>query len=119
MKLQDIVDKLDLRVQAGADFLDREAQGGYVSDMLSDVLKHASQGDVWVTVQIHLNIMAIAGMKELAGIIIVNGRQPDEETLDKANEEKIPVLGTEMNAYQVVGKLYQLGLYAQDENISR
>lgn len=119
MKLREIVEALDLRVQIGAVFLDREAKGGYVSDMLSDVLKHASEGDVWVTVQIHLNVMAIAGMKELAGIIIVNGRQPDEETLEKANEEKIPVLGTEMNASQVVGKLYQLGLNAQDENISR
>ncbi len=119
MKLTDIIKTLDLRVQAGADFLDREVQGGYVSDMLSDVLNHASQGDVWVTVQIHLNIMAIAGMKELAGIIIVNGRQPDEETLAKANEEKIPVLGTEMNAYQIVGQLYQLGVHAHDENVSR
>ena len=110
MKLTDIIEKLDLTIQTGADFLDREVKGGYVSDMLSDVLTNASQDDVWVTVQRHLNIIAIAGMKEIAAIIIVNGRQPDEETLDQANTEKLPVLGTDMKAFEVVGKLYQLGI---------
>lgn len=119
MKLTDIVEQLDLTVQTGANFLDREVRGGYVSDMLSDVLTHASKDDIWITVQIHLNIMAIAGMKELAAIIIVNSRQPDEETLRKANEEKLPVLGTDMNAFQVAGQLYQLGIRSQDKNVSR
>ena len=117
MKLTDIIDQLGLHVQAGAEYVDREVKGGYVSDMLSDVLKHASEGDVWVTLQIHLNVMAIAGMREIAAIIIVNDRQPDEETLEKATAEHIPVLGTHMNAYQVVGKLYQLGLRSQDEDL--
>ena len=117
MKLRDIIEKLDLSVQAGADFLDRDVKGGYVSDMLSDVLSHASKGDIWVTLQTHLNIMAIASMKEIASIIIVNGRHPDDETLNKANTEKIPVLGTGMSAFQVVGELYQLGIRAQNENI--
>ncbi len=119
MKLTEIIEKLDLTIQTGADFLDREVRGGYVSDMLSAVLTNASKDDIWVTLQIHLNIMAIASMKEIAAIIIVNGRQPDEETLSKAVTEKIPVLGTDMSAYQVVGKLYQLGIRAQDENVSR
>ncbi len=110
MKLRNIVEKLDLSIQSGSDFLDREVTGGYVSDMLSDVLAHASEDDIWVTLQIHLNIIAIASMKDISGIVIVNGRQPDEETLNKAYTEKIPVLGTDMSAFQVVGKLYQLGI---------
>ena len=111
MKLTDIIEKLDLTIQTGADFLDRDVRGGYVSDMLSDVLTHAEKDNVWVTVQRHLNIIAIAGMKEIAAIIIVNGRQPDEETLSQANTEKLPILGTEMKAFEVVGKLYQLGIH--------
>lgn len=110
MKLTELIEQLDLSVLAGADFLEREVGGGYVSDMLSDVLTNASQDDVWVTVQRHLNIIAIAGMKEIAAIIIVNDRQPDEETLSQANTEKLPVLGTDMKAFEVVGKLYQLGI---------
>jgi predicted transcriptional regulator len=85
--------------------------------MLSDVLTHASKDDVWVTVQRHLNIIAIAGMREIAAIIIVNGRQPDEETLSQANTEKLPVLGTDMKAFEVVGKLYQLGIRNENEDV--
>lgn len=119
MTLQTIVETLGLTVQTGAEFLDREVCGGYVSDMLSDVLAHASKGDVWITVQLHLNIIPIASMKEVAGIIIVNDRHPDEETLNKALAEKIPVLGTGMSAYQIVGKLYQMGITEQNADLSR
>jgi serine kinase of HPr protein (carbohydrate metabolism regulator) len=117
MKLTDIVNQLELNVTSGTDLLDREITGGYVSDILSDVLAHGASGDIWVTIQIHLNIIPIASMKEIAGIIIANGRQPDEETLKKADEENVPVLGTDMSAFQVVGKLYQLGIRGHDENV--
>jgi serine kinase of HPr protein (carbohydrate metabolism regulator) len=117
MKLHDIFKQLELNVKSGADLLEREVTGGYVSDILSDVLAHATSGDIWVTIQIHLNIIPIASMKEIAGIIIANGRQPDEETLKKAETENVPVLGTDMSAFQIVGKLYQLGIRAQDENV--
>lgn len=115
MKLLEIVNKLNLDVISGNELLDREVTGGYVSDMLSDVLTHSRKGTIWVTLQTHLNIIPVASMREVAGIIIVNGRQPDAETLKKAEKEKIPVLGTEMRAFQVVGKLYQLGIDGQDE----
>ena len=110
MKIIDIVKSLSLNVKSGDNLLDREVTGGYVSDLLSDVIAHAQKGDIWVTLQIHLNIIPVASMKELSGIIIVNGRQPDKETLQKAEEEMVPVLGTEMNAFNVVGKLYQAGI---------
>ena len=110
MKLFDIVQKLGLNVKSGNDLLDRDITYGYVSDMLSDVIAHAEEGSIWVTLQTHLNIIPVASMKAISGIIIVNDRQPDEETLKKAEEEKVPILGTDMKAFQVVGKLYQLGV---------
>ncbi len=115
MKLTEIIERLGLQIISGAEFVDREVKGGYVSDMLSDVLKNASEGDLLVTLQVHLNVIAIASMKEIVAIIIVNNRQPDQDTLDKAVTEQIPVLGTTMNAYQTVGKLYELGLHTQHE----
>lgn len=110
MKVFDIVNILHLKINAGSDSLQQEIKGGYVSDMLSDVLANAGEGNIWVTLQTHLNIIPVASMKGLAGIIIVNGRQPDDETLKKAEEEKIPILGTVMTAFQTVGKLYELGI---------
>jgi predicted transcriptional regulator len=117
MKLTDIVKTLELDIKAGHDLLDREVSGGYVSDILSSVLTHAEQGNIWVTYQRHLNIIPIAGAKEISGIILVSGRQVDKETLEKADEEKMPILGTSMDAFQVVGKLYRMGIRGIDENV--
>jgi predicted transcriptional regulator len=117
MKLTDIVKSLELEVYAGNRFLDREITGGYVSDILSSVLTHAQPGNIWITFQKHLNIVPIAGAKEISGIIIVSGRQVDRETLEKANEEKMPILGTSMDAFQVIGKLYCMGIKGINENV--
>jgi hypothetical protein len=110
MKLSEIATELRLAVRSGDDLLDREVTGGYVSDMLSDVIAHAERGYIWVTLQTHLNIVPVASMKEISAIIIVNGRQPEAVTLEKAAEERVPILGTEENAFLVVGKLYELGI---------
>ena len=110
MILRDIVEKLAFDVKAGEDLMDREVLGGYASDMLSDVLAHSRKGDLWVTLQTHINIIPVASMKELSGIIIVNGRVPDRDTLMKAEEEKVPVMVTDRNAFQVVGQLTEMGI---------
>ena len=115
MNLLEIIEKFQFEVKAGTEMLDREVTGGYVSDLLSDVIAHAEKGYIWITLQIHLNIIVVAAMKELSAIIIVNGRQPDHDTLNKAEQELIPILGTDMNAFQITGKLYQYGVGRKDE----
>jgi hypothetical protein len=117
MKISDIISKLNLHVKSGSTLLAREITGGYVSDMLSDVIAHARRGNIWITLQTHLNIIPVASMKEIAGIIIVNSRHPDEDTLKKAEEEEIPLLGSDLTAFEIVGKLYQLGISAKDEDL--
>jgi predicted transcriptional regulator len=117
MNLRDIAEALNLSIKSGADQLDREVTGGYVSDMLSDVLAHAQKGNLWVTLQTHLNIVPVASMREIAGIILVNGRHPEKDTLRKADEEKVPIMGTDLHAFQVVGTLFQLGVSKGNEDI--
>ena len=108
MKVREIVEELDLEVKAGASGLDNEVTGGYSSDLLSDVIANAEKDNIWITLQIHENIVGVAVLKELAGIIIVNGRKPEEETLRKAEEENIPIMVTELPAFEIVGRLYRL-----------
>ena len=108
MKLHEIVKKLDLEIKSNVYDLDREVHGGYASDLLSDVLANAKMGDVWVTLQIHQNIVGVAALNELTGIILVNGREPEKETLKKAEAENIPILGTDLPAFEIIGKLYGL-----------
>ncbi len=110
MKLKDLVREFGLEVKAGAGLLDRDVTGGYASDLLSDVLAHAFDGNVWVTLHIHQNIVAVAAHKGLAGIILVQGRQPEKDTVAKAAEEGIPVMVSALPAFELVGRLYKAGI---------
>ncbi|MBL7110367.1 MAG: serine kinase [Bacteroidales bacterium] len=110
MKIRDIVKILDLKVISGEKFLEREVTGGYAGDLLSDALANSKKGNIWVTLQIHQNIIAVASSKELSCIIIVTGRKPEKETLKKAQEEKIPVMISKLLTYEVVGRLYEIGI---------
>ncbi len=108
MTVNDIVRKLNLTVFGGDKGLNREIVGGYVSDLLSDVMGNASEGDVWVTLQTHKNVMAVASLKDVAAVILVKGLNPDEDMLEQSHEEDIPVLGTELKTFELAGKLYAL-----------
>ena len=110
MNLAEIVDKLQLTIKTGAGFLDKEIKRGYASDLMSDVMANANEGDLWVTLQIHQNIVAVAVMKSLGGIILINGREPEEDTVQKAEAEGLPILVSDMPAFELVGRLFTLGI---------
>ena len=110
MTLAEIVQNLELEVKAGSQCLSNEVRGGYASDLLSDVIANAREGDLWVTLQTHQNTVAVASMKGLAAIVLVNGRQPESETLAKAKEEDMPLLVSDLAAFELIGRLCQLGL---------
>ena len=110
MKLTELIQKLNLSVRSAKGNLEREVTGGYASDLLSDVLANSKEGNLWITLQIHQNIVGVASMKDLAGIILVNSREPESETLEKAEAEKLPIMVTEMPTFELVGRLYSLGI---------
>ena len=109
MKLKEIAEKLNLEVKVAVNNLEVEVSNGYVSDLLSDVLANSEENNLWITLQIHPNIVAIASMKGLSGIVIINGREPEEETVDKAKEKGIPIMVSRMTAFELSGRLYTLG----------
>jgi hypothetical protein len=106
MTLKDIAGELALEVLTAEDMLGVEVTNGYTSDLLSDVMANTKEGNLWITLQIHPNIVAVAKLKELCGIVIVNNRQPEEETIKKAEEEKMPLLQTPDSAFTISGKIY-------------
>jgi len=110
VKLTELIQKLNLSVRSAKTQLDCEVTGGYASDLLSDVLANSEEGNLWITLQIHQNIVGVASMKDLAGIILVNNREPEQDTLEKAEAERLPIMVTEMPTFELVGKLYSLGI---------
>ena len=110
MKLSDLAARLDLKVYKGLLSPERPVGGGYVSDLLSDVIGHGRKDDLWVTMQVHPNIIAVAVLKELAAIVLVNGREPAAETMEQAEKEGVILLGTRLSAFELVGRLYGMGV---------
>ena len=108
MNVKEIAEKLNLKVLSGAAGLSNEITGGYASDLLSDVMGNAKAGEVWITLQTHKNVMAIASLKDLAAVILVRDLQPEADMSAQSEEEGIPVLGTSEDAFALIGKLYQL-----------
>ena len=108
MTVSELVAKLGLKVLSGETGLDRQITGGYTSDLLSDVMGHANAGKIWITLQTHKNVMAIASLKELAAVVLVKGYQPEADMLAQSNIEEIPVLGTAEEAFEISGQIYKL-----------
>jgi predicted transcriptional regulator len=110
MIVSEVVAALGLTVAAGKAGLGREVRGGYASDLLSCVMAGAEPGDVWVTLQAHPNVVAVADLRDLACVVISEDATPDEETLGRAEERGIPMLISAEDTFTVVGRLTRLGV---------
>jgi hypothetical protein len=111
MTLQEIIKQLDLTLfTKEKDFSQIVPTSGYTSDLLSCVMAGAQHQAVWVTLQAHTNVVAVGALLELSAIIITEGATPDSDTIAKANNEGITLLGTHNRTFHVVGKLWDMGL---------
>ena len=112
MELLKLTKELNLDSLCGDSDSTTKVTGGYASDLMSDVIAKAKKGYIWVTNQKHMNIVAVASLLGLAGVIIAGGLKPDENTVKKAREENVPLFTTDQPAFNVVGMLYSLGVRA-------
>lgn len=107
MQLQAIVEILGLEPLAAPD-LGREVRGGYCSDLLSDVLAHAQPGDLWITHQRHLNVVAVGKLRGVAGIVFARGLRPSPDVITRAEAEGVNLLVTPAAAFEVAGRLHRV-----------
>ena len=111
MNLQIIIDQLQLTIlTTPRDFTNITPQGGYTSDLLSCVMAGAKVNNLWITLQAHLNIVAVAAMLDVAAVIITENAQPDEATLAKANEQGVILLSTSRLSYEICGTLWEMNI---------
>jgi hypothetical protein len=87
-----------------------EITQGYASDLLSDVLANAPAGGVLVTLQVHLNVIAVASHAGLKAVIFSCGRTPEEDVVERASEEGLALFVSPLDTFEIVGRLYELGL---------
>ncbi|NLA23611.1 MAG: serine kinase [Bacteroidales bacterium] len=109
MKISDLmnVDCLQLTALNEVAY-DGEFEGAYAGDLLSDVMGNAKSGQIWITMQTHKNVAAIAGLKDLSAVIIVGNLEAAQDMIEQCTEEDIPVFVTPLRTYEVSGVIYAL-----------
>lgn len=109
--LQTILNAIDLKVLTNPkNYAEIEIYSGYTSDLLSCVMTGAQPDGIWVTLIANINIVAVASLLEIPAIIITENAQPDAATIARANQEGIVLLSTPAGSFQIVGRLWQLGI---------
>jgi len=87
-----------------------EIEGVYIGDLLSIVMSKAKKNYAWITIQTHINIVAVAELLELACIIVVENMEVASDTLEKAKELNIPVFKTSDSAYTIACRMADMGI---------
>ncbi len=105
MIVKQLSEALDLKVVAGEGGLTKEIKGAFVGDLLSIVMAHAKEADVWITVQGHINSVAVAVLVSIPVIILTQDIMPNEEMIQKANEEAVTILTTPKNSFEIAKAL--------------
>jgi predicted transcriptional regulator len=107
LTLNDLAEKLKLQFHTYPREV-KEVTGGYAGDLLSDVMANARDGQVWLTIQVHENIVAVALLTNVVGVIITGGRKPLPETLERAREEGVVILSSDLSTFTLGGEIYRL-----------
>ncbi len=107
MKLEELINLLELSPFCVTDE-NREVSGAYCGDLLSDVLAHLDDGDVWFTIQGHVNIVAVAQLRDAACIVLTNGVTPDPQTVAKARTMDVSICGSEKTSASLCMELAQV-----------
>lgn len=110
MLVKELLERNDFGLFTEGNNVEKEIKGVYINDLLSYVMSHSSEGDIWVTVQIHPNIIAVAELVGISAIIVPEGIKVEDITVEKANEKGIEILTTELDAYKICKVFMEYGL---------
>ncbi|MGJ8453991.1 iron-sulfur binding hydrogenase [Pseudothermotoga sp. U03pept] len=108
MKISEVIEKVGLEVCCGN--CEEEVFHGCCGDLLSEVMSHAKPSSIWVTVQSHVNIVAVAAISGIKAVVLCNDHNYPQETLLKAEHEKICLLKSKKSPFEVAGLLYSIGI---------
>lgn len=110
MTVQDLITITGAQNMTPTTDLTAEVSCGYTCDLLSWVMAHGEAGMAWITVQTHMNVIAVASLMEMAAVIVPEGIAMEDNSLVKAMEEGITVLQSNLTAYELCARMAQAGL---------
>lgn len=108
MKLKEVISKLNLKALTDSD--DRDVEGVYISDMLSDVMTHAKPANLWITVQNHKNVVSTANLIDISAVVIPLGKEVPQGTIELANRFNVIILSSPLSVFDLTNKCIEIGL---------
>jgi hypothetical protein len=89
---------------------DKEIEGVYISDMVSDIIAAAPANCLLLTIQTHKNLIATANLADVAAIVFVRDKKPLEDVIELSERAKISLFTTELDSWNLAIKLHELGI---------
>lgn len=110
MTISELCNKTGFKLVIGENLADREVTGAYACDLLSWVIGRAEEGNALVTVMTNINVIAVAVMADLSCVILTEGVTLDENAVQKALQNDVPVLASDKNTFEtctILGKVIE------------
>ncbi|MGV8145697.1 MAG: DRTGG domain-containing protein [Alkaliphilus sp.] len=108
LTVKKLVEELNLEIVAGENGMISIITDAYIGDLLSWVMAKVDEGNVWITIQTHANIIAVALLKDVSCVIVSENAVIDDDTIKRANTEEIPLLRSSLNSYQLALRIGEL-----------
>ena len=114
MKVKELLPLIEAVNMTPAADAEKEILCGYTCDLLSWVMASGQEGQAWVTVQTHMNVIAVASLHEMACVILPENIDMDQEVLAKAESEGLCVLKSPLSGYEICGRMHAAGVQDKD-----
>ena len=72
----------------------------YASDLLSDVMGHCGDESVLITIQNHLNAIAVCTLAGIEAIVICHDRPVPDDMKAAAEREEVAIITTPMSQFE-------------------
>ncbi len=110
MTVGEIAKKLEFKTYVNEEVLDTNVNGCYIGDLLSLAMSRIQRGNLWITIQTNVNVVAVASLTEAACVVIADGCVPESNTIERANQQNITIFGSELSAYEIAVRLSEMGI---------
>ena len=110
MRINELLENKNLKLLSENVDTSVEIEGVFVGDLLSWVMGNSEPKQAWITVQAHNNVIAVAGLREFSCVIVCHGAEINNAVIAQATTEGIPLLSTDLSAFDTCRTLIEMGL---------
>lgn len=108
MTIKELIDSGKCNVLNDGGNHDEVISGCYCCDLLSIAMGNAPKDCVWVTVMNNINTLAVASLAECACIVLACNVVAETAFIDKAKEQGITVLSTDLPVFDAALTIHNL-----------